>query len=897
MFKKGWGKFKANLRFGQAAKEAATTGEIVKEPQLDPEIEAEMANREFTEKMKFLGDVPLMKKLPKEQLPLIAAEMTSVMYKAGTKIVKLGDMGTELFIVREGCASVLMCSEGSSVAKVAARLQAGDFFGEAALENETPRTATIIAEKPFLKCFKLTRQSFVNLGLHTRIRFGNRRAFAGGAKARKIKVQPPSDKKPEERELIAEALQMNQGLALMAEMGKERSDKVIDAMWKENVKAGTVVMKEGDLQADYFYVVQSGKFQISTSFSIFGTEIVNAGEDRPSKLSAENASQADTVNSPREPLLESAATASTPSVSSATKAKPKVKGKPKAKGKAKAKKSASGKSSISKDASADSAEVEGGTVSGTVGPGSSFGELSMLYASRRAATITAVENSVVWVLDRHTFKAIVMSAADTTLETHVKHLENVEILANLTAQERKELAKVLVEKHYYKGEQIMKEGDDGKSFYILYEGEVSVIVGKKEVKRLAASHARGEGQYFGERALLENEKRAATIEVVSEEAMALELDQDLFTMLLGSLKDLMSQDKDTRGPAKMVSLDHKKVAKAGGRILRKDLKELGLLGCGGFGKVTLVENKTSGEAYALKALSKGYIVEAEMEEEVLNEKTIMMMCSSPFIVRLYEAYANSQFYFLLLEAAMGGELYGTYVKHNFWGDAKKARYYMAGTCLGLEHLHERRIIHRDLKPENLLLDEAGHVKITDFGLAKFCIGKTFTTCGTPDYFPPEIVMQEGHTNAVDWWSFGIVLYELMSATPPFTSQDMMEIQSKILMGINRARWPLDCRGTVQDLIKKLCKQNPAERICMKTGGTANYKEHKFYTDAKFDWTALAAGKMKPPYVPVVKSRTDLRNFDTSNAQEPEIVPYTGGCTQEADFVTVTDDGPDEMQSK
>ena len=163
----------------------------------------------------------------------------------------------------------------------------------------------------------------------------------------------------------------------------------------------------------------------------------------------------------------------------------------------------------------------------------------------------------------------------------------------------------------------------------------------------------------------------------------------------------------------------------------QDLKKLGLLGCGGFGAVEMVEDLTSGNTYALKNLSKGYVVKSGMQSSVISEKNVQLMCDSPFVVKLFETFNSDQHLHLLLELALGGELYATYNKRNLWGQEKCAKFYVAGTLFAFEHLHGKKIIFRDLKPENLLLNEKGHVKLTDMGLAKVCPGKTFTTCGTP----------------------------------------------------------------------------------------------------------------------------------------------------------------------
>merc|ERR1719277_359686 len=183
------------------------------------------------------------------------------------------------------------------------------------------------------------------------------------------------------------------------------------------------------------------------------------------------------------------------------------------------------------------------------------------------------------------------------------------------------------------------------------------------------------------------------------------------------------------------------------KILQKDLARIGLLGCGGFGTVELFEHKTTKETYALKGLSKGYVLKTGMQDSVMNEKNILVMTNSPFVIKLYETYNGAQSLYFLLELALGGELYATYNRKGLHVSDKHAKFYVAGVVFAFEHCHERHIIYRDLKPENLLLTETGQIKLTDMGLAKFVIGKTFTTCGTPDYFAPEIIASTGHTNA------------------------------------------------------------------------------------------------------------------------------------------------------
>jgi cGMP-dependent protein kinase len=249
----------------------------------------------------------------------------------------------------------------------------------------------------------------------------------------------------------------------------------------------------------------------------------------------------------------------------------------------------------------------------------------------------------------------------------------------------------------------------------------------------------------------------------------------------------------------------------------------------------------------------------------------LLATNSDFIIKLFATYNSTQYLYFLLEAALGGELYATYNRKGFHGSATHAKFYSAGVVFAFEHLHERRILYRDLKPENILISEKGETKLTDMGLAKFVIGKTFTTCGTPDYFSPELIASTGHTHAVDWWTLGILIFELMSGNPPFEAPSPMQIYGKVMKGIGKVKFPSKCQGAVGDLIRDLLKKDPAERLPMKAGGTKLLRQHPWYAD--FDWDRCFSLRMDPPYKPVVKSKTDIANFKARKEDMPRQIPY------------------------
>jgi len=280
----------------------------------------------------------------------------------------------------------------------------------------------------------------------------------------------------------------------------------------------------------------------------------------------------------------------------------------------------------------------------------------------------------------------------------------------------------------------------------------------------------------------------------------------------------------------------------------------------------------------LKVVSKGFVVSQGQQRNIIAEKDIQLQCDSPFIVKLFETFNSPQNLYFLMELCEGGDLYSTYWKKGFHGCIPHARFYIAGVLCAFEHMHAKKIAYRDLKPENLMLDSRGHLKVTDMGFAKVIAGKSFTVCGTTDYFAPEIIAGTGHTIAVDWWTLGVLAYELVAGSAPFESPQPMQTFEKIKLGVHPA-FQLHPRvnGPLADLFRGLCYSDPSQRIPMRQGGADNIRQHEWYQG--FPWNAFHTLQMEPPYKPTQKNRNDSANFSNSKAKKPPQISYVDDGTR------------------
>jgi len=291
---------------------------------------------------------------------------------------------------------------------------------------------------------------------------------------------------------------------------------------------------------------------------------------------------------------------------------------------------------------------------------------------------------------------------------------------------------------------------------------------------------------------------------------------------------------------------------------------LKVLGRGSFGKVMLVKHKETQQIYAMKILKKAMLVARQQVDHTKAERDILENIQHPFLMGLRYAFQTPSKLYMVMDYFKGGELF-YHLKNKRRFSEAEAKIFVAEVALALGKLHSHNYIYRDLKPENILMDDKGHICITDFGLSKdISQGEATSFCGTPEYLAPEILKGGAHGKPVDWWSLGILLYELTVGIPPFYSQNVNEMYHKIQHGA--LRFPPFLTEECRELIIGLLNRNPDERLGSATGDVENIKAHAFFKDIDFE--KLMKKELEPPYKPKVKTGAeDSSNFDKQFTDE------------------------------
>uniref|UniRef100_A0A7N8X6V6 Protein kinase C n=1 Tax=Mastacembelus armatus TaxID=205130 RepID=A0A7N8X6V6_9TELE len=294
-----------------------------------------------------------------------------------------------------------------------------------------------------------------------------------------------------------------------------------------------------------------------------------------------------------------------------------------------------------------------------------------------------------------------------------------------------------------------------------------------------------------------------------------------------------------------------------------------VLGKGSFGKVLLAELKGCGEYFAVKALKKDVVLMDDDVECTMVEKRVLALAwENPFLTHLYSTFQTKEHLFFVMEYLNGGDLM-FHIQDKGRFELYRAMFYSAEIVCGLQFLHSKGIIYRDLKLDNVMLDHEGHIKIADFGMCKenvFGENRATTFCGTPDYIAPEILLGQKYSFSVDWWSFGVLLYEMLVGQSPFHGDDEDELFESIRM--DTPHYPRWINKEAKDLLERLFERDPSRRL----GVVGNIRLHPFFKT--ITWQALENREVEPPFKPKVKAPNDCSNFDREFLSEKPRLSYS-----------------------
>lgn len=317
----------------------------------------------------------------------------------------------------------------------------------------------------------------------------------------------------------------------------------------------------------------------------------------------------------------------------------------------------------------------------------------------------------------------------------------------------------------------------------------------------------------------------------------------------GGKPEESNYDADSESPAggiaaSLAAEEKRQRRKSKQKLTLSDFHLIRVLGKGAFAKVLEVQKASSKNRYAMKVLKKHHVKRKNQVEHTRTERRVLARINHPFICQLRYAFQTRSKLYLVLDYHPGGELFyhlsrrGRFREH-------QARVFAAEITLALEYLHSMGIVYRDLKPENILIQNDGHIALTDFGLAKDGVtdpatgAKSF--CGTPEYLAPEIIHRKGHGTAVDWWSLGMLLYELLTGLPPWYTKNRLHLFEDICWA--PLRFPRHVSDKARALIRGMLCRDPGMRFA-----AAECKAHTFYDDV--DWELALNRGLIPPIVPV-----------------------------------------------
>lgn len=407
----------------------------------------------------------------------------------------------------------------------------------------------------------------------------------------------------------------------------------------------------------------------------------------------------------------------------------------------------------------------------------------------------------------------------------------VPVFRDLSHEQIQKLVNCFGMKKYLRGASVFFEGELGNAFYVVASGEATVSKDGMVIRNL------GRGACFGERAILFDETRSASVEISSETAELWSLDQGDFNTIIS---------KEMRNELM------RKIGLQDTNVTLKSLRHVRIVGVGAFGSVRLVEHRRNNTRYALKRVDKK---NGEIPPDVEIECDLLSELDHPFAIHFVKKFVTKKSVYILTELVTGGQLFRHCQRAQAAMNKHAARFYVASLVIILEYLHDRGILYRDLKLENVMLDDRGFIKLVDFGLSKK-IGlssgdKTFSLVGTLFYLAPDVIKGKGYGRECDMWSLGVMHYELVTGRLPFGND--LKCEHDILLAILQD--PLSIPSFVTDVntrqfLHDMLTKRKAKRLgCLK--GWEEVKAHEYFSiPADGDlFSKIIAREVRPPIIP------------------------------------------------
>ena len=287
------------------------------------------------------------------------------------------------------------------------------------------------------------------------------------------------------------------------------------------------------------------------------------------------------------------------------------------------------------------------------------------------------------------------------------------------------------------------------------------------------------------------------------------------------------------------------------------------------GRIKIARNRRTNEFIALKILIKSEIMKTKQKLHISNELSILPNLDHPSIISFIGAAHDEKYIYLAFEFIAGGDLFTLLrVENNF--SLEKAQFYAGQIVFVLDYLHNKNIIYRNLKPENILINSNGYIKISDFELSKLIEDeRTYTMCGTPGYLAPEIILNKGYGLSVDWWAFGILLYEMICGVDPFADEDPMKIYQNILEG--KIKFSSDFDHKSKSLIKHLLEPDLSKRYGNLKDGVDDIKNHEFFKS--MNWDKLLRQELEVPFIPKKTDSNQLKYYNVYPDSDDDAEAY------------------------